>query len=284
MDSYYGTRDTQPITWWGRMPVYSATLLVIAHCLTFVLLALANPLGYGALIPHFVFSTSGLLEQFQIWQVFTYAFLSPLSLWFLVEMAMLFFFGQEVEKQLGRRIFLTLYTVLVLVPPAFLTLAGIFGASSVLAGSSAVHFAVFLAFVTLAPNAQFFFGIPAKWLAVGFFIFNSLILFSFMDWSRLTALWLDTAVAILLLRACGVHSLQFDFSSRRSEPTGIPSKLPIRQKKAAHPQKVSAGDPLEVIDPILDKISTTGLQSLTPAERQRLEKARAALLEKEKSN
>lgn len=283
-------RDNSPITWWGRLPVYATTILVMAHCAFFVFVALANPLGYQGFVEALAFSTFGVLEQYRLWQLVTYAFVSPISLWFLIEMAMLFFFGQEVEKFLGRNLFLKLYALLLLAPTVFLTIAGIFGFPATLAGSSIPHFCIFIAFAIIAPNALLLFSIPAKWIAVGFFVFSSLVYLSWMNWAYLSALWLDTAVAMFFLRACGVRSLQFGVPSMPSFPkkshpmksVGLPARGKTRvPDRRATKNSPSAKDPIESIDPILEKISTSGLQSLTPAEKLRLEKARSALLNRE---
>ena len=288
IDFFPSAKDNGPITWWGRLPVYATTLLVIAHFAAFVFVALAPPLGYAGFISHLVFSTDGILEQYQIWQLFTYAFVSQVSFWFLIELAMLYFFGQEVEKFLGRELFLKLYLLLILAPSIFLTVTGVFGQSSVLAGSSILHFCLFIAFAAIVPGALLFFSIPAKWFAVGFFVFQTLVLLSSMNWTMLSVLWLSVACTLLFLRACGVRSLQFGLPamgfplrrerrmhSSREVPSSKPQKSP--QAPARKPKK----DPIESIDPILEKISVSGLGSLTEAERHRLEKARAALMNRE---
>jgi membrane associated rhomboid family serine protease len=280
MDSFFGPRDGQPLTWWGRVPVYATTWLVVVHSAAFLLVALANPLGYSGLIPALVFSTEGVLGHFQVWQIITYAFVPQIGLWFLIEMLMLYFFGQEVEKFLGRQMFLTLYAILVLVPPFFLIFAGIFGHSSVLAGAGAPHFAIFVAFAAIAPGALLLFGIAAKWFAIGFFVFNSVVLLSALDWTRLSALWLDVAATILFLRGCGVRSLQWRWAEGPSRRRAIP-RMQMQPRESKSKVRITPRDPVDAIDPILEKISSQGLHSLTPAERARLEKARAALLQKE---
>ncbi len=269
--------DTQPIAWWGRLPVYATTLLVLLHCILFVFVSVSRPLGYAWLISECVFSSTSVLQQFHFWQLGTYAFISAPSLWFLVEMAMLYFFGLEIEKFLGRRVFLSLYGILLILPPLFLLLPALLGNASVLSGAGAIHFAIFVAFAAIMPNAQIFFSISAKWVAIVLFAFNSLILFSVLDWTALSALWLDTAATLFYLRHCGVRSLQFALPQEPAT-SGFPAQPP--QKKAI---KQVGSVPVIDIDPILEKISSQGLQSLTPTERRSLENARQALLEKEKS-
>ncbi len=276
-------QDSSPITWWGRIPVYASTLLVVAHCACFVFVALAAPLGYGPLISHLQFSSADLLGSFQIWQAVTYGFIPQLSLWFLVEMAMLYFFGQEVEKFIGRNSFLTLYGILLLLPPLFLTAAALLGYPTVLSGAGSIHFALFVAFAAISPNALMFFGIPSKWIAVGFFVFYTVLLIGGMAWTPLSVMWIDVAAALLFLRACGIHSLQFTLPIPGKVPARIiPFPAPAVKKTAPRLSKSSKQDPVQGIDPILEKISRTGLQSLTEAERAKLERARAALLEKDR--
>lgn len=276
-------RDTQPLSWWGTIPIYATTLLVAAHCLAFAFVSLAAPLGYEWLVSSMIFSSTGVLGSLQLWQIFTYAFISlPPSFWFLIEMAMLFYFGQEVEKFLGRRLFLTLYALLIAVPPFAFILAGIFGSSIVLAGAGSVHFSLFLAFAIIAPGAVMLFNISARWFAVGFFVFNTLILLSYQDWTRLSALWLDAATAILFLRGCGVRSVQGPGISFRMPTISSTAAFPFKKKESLQ-RELPPADPLHSIDPILEKISKQGIGSLTAVEKHRLEKARAALLQKEKS-
>lgn len=282
------TRGTGPITWWGKLPVYATTLLVVAHCSAFVFLALASPLGYAGVIPALVFSTSGVLEHYQIWQFVSYALVSNLSLWFLIEMAMLYFFGLEVERYLGRDLFLKLYVLLLVVPPAFLTLGGVFGIPSVLSGSGTIHFCLFLSFAAIAPGALMLFGIQAKWFAIGFFVFQTLIYLSALQWTGLSVLWLSAGLSMLFLRSCGVHSLQFLPKIQKDVGHFAPrapahARPPRREsaKKSAAPQKER--NPIDSIDPILEKISSSGIGSLTSEERRRLEKARAELLNRKNS-
>lgn len=276
-------RDTQPITWWGNIPVYATTILVLVHCLAFAFVSLAAPLEYGWLVSSLVFSSTSVLGSLQIWQIFTYVFISAPSFWFLIEMAMLYYFGQEVEKFLGRRLFLTLYALLVVIPPFAFILAGLFGSGIVLAGAGSAHFSMFIAFAVITPGAMLMFNISARWFAIGFFVFNSLILISYQDWTRFAALWLDVATTILFLRKCGVRSLQtpesnFHFPTIAEARSILPKKSATSTK-----QSFAQADPMHSIDPILEKISKHGIGSLTSAEKSRLEKARAALIEKEKA-
>lgn len=280
--------DNVPLAWWGRFPVYGTTYLVLAHMLCFVGTTLAMPLGGGALVSALTFSNQAVLQNFALWQVATYAFVHVPSLWFLIEMAMLYFFGTEVEKVFGRRQFFIFYTVLVLLPPLFLVAAGLFGPVLLLQGAGAVQMGIFLAFVALMPGVPIFFGIPAKWVWVGFLALNSLLGVAGGAWAALTALWLNTGATLLILRAWGVPwpfapqglDLFGGLAGGASESRSVWPAKSIKGTKVVPVRR----DPVENIDPILEKIARKGLGSLTPGEKARLEKARAQLLAKERSS
>src|SRR4030095_11076269 len=107
--------------------------------------------------PYLQFYSPAVWPGGQVWRLFTYAFIHAPTpsglLWFAVEMYMLFVFGREVERFIGRRAYVGLYLVLLLLPPVILTLFG-FWIRTAMAGSGALHFAIFVAFVTIYPNAQ----------------------------------------------------------------------------------------------------------------------------------
>lgn len=323
MNMWQKAPDTHPLTWCWGVPVYATTLLVVAHCIGFALAALSGLLGWGSFVMGLVFSTGSILERFTVWQLVTYAFVPlPLSVWFLVEMAMLYFFGLEVEKTLGRRLYLTLYALMILTPSVSLLFAGLFGTSTVLAGGFAVHFGLFVAFTLLAPGLPILLGIPAKWLALCLGVFNSLMLMAYEQWTGLFALWADVGVAWAVMASLGFawwpaflshrggssRATSVSAKPRQDEPRKSPEKSlweKLRSLPKADAAAVSSGqqgqgfsetagrshpsnygkadeDPLLEIDPILEKISSQGLESLTASERRKLELARTRLLQREK--
>ena len=80
-------------------------------------------------------------------------------------MYMLFVFGREVERFIGRRAFIALYLLLLFVPTLLLTVWG-FAERTAIGGSWALHFAVFVAFATIYPSLEMFLRIMAKWVAL----------------------------------------------------------------------------------------------------------------------
>ncbi len=279
------SKDNEPVGWWRGMPVYATTLLVIFYVFAFVFFALLIPFGFSGFVSKLLFSPAPIFSGFEIWRVVTYAFVSPLSLWFLVDMAILYFFGTEIEKFLGRREFFVLYGLLIVVPPAVLTLLWVFGVPVVLAGSGAVLLAVFLAFAAILPEVPLLFGIAAKWVAGVFFVFQSLLSFAGSDWGSFAALWVDACVVFFYLRWCGVRSLQFDFSGLFSVKKGGfretggwgGDRAERREGRGSR-----GGERRLSVDAILEKISVGGLESLTGEERDYLEKEREKMIGRER--
>jgi membrane associated rhomboid family serine protease len=278
------SEDYYPITWVGRVPIYVTTLLVIIHVLTMVGTTLM--MSIPALSPwleRLVFSSDSVLHQYTVWQFVTYAFINQPSIWFAVEMLLLYSFGREIEKFLGRSAFLWLYATLVLAAPMVLTLLGVLGVSSApLVGSGAIHFAVFVAFVMIYPNAEmFFFRIQAKWIALVLLGIYSLSYLTVHAWTNLGVLWLECACAVLMMRRAGVANAQFE-SWIPSQP--IEDREPPRRRlgNGKKEEKAVEQDLHETINPLLEKISRHGIGSLTKRERQHLEQARNALIEQEK--
>src|SRR5256886_14741833 len=157
--------DYRPVTWMGRYPVDVTTILVGIHVACAIVTAFLFAIGYAGIRNYAMFDSAQALLHAQVWRQVTYAFIQPPSgyalLWFAIEMYMLFFFGREVERFIGRRAYIWFYALLLFVPALILTVWGL-GTRTGLAGSGALHFAVFAAFVTLYPNVQFFLRIPAR--------------------------------------------------------------------------------------------------------------------------
>lgn len=276
------SEDYSPITWIGRMPVYATTLLVIGQVLGMIGTAIAMSLAgspfpaRSPILGPLIFSNLDILQNFKIWQFVTYAFVNEPSIWFAIEMWMLYAFGREVEKFLGRRSFLWLYLSLLLVGPVVLTALGLAHVPAALVGSGTLHFAIFVAFVVIYPGAQIFFSIQAKWVAAILLGIYSLQFLVGHAWELLGVLWLQCACAVLMLRYSGATNASFESWLPTLEDDVRPVRLARRREEPLE------SDPYESIDPLLEKISRHGIGSLTKRERQRLEQARAALLEREK--
>jgi hypothetical protein len=99
---------------WGRYPIHVPTLLVIVHVACMILPVSCSPLaGAGSRLCSCLDSAQ-VFSAGRVWQLATYAFVHPPSglIWFAIEMYMLFVFGREVERFIGRRAFIALYLCL----------------------------------------------------------------------------------------------------------------------------------------------------------------------------
>lgn len=265
--------NTSPLTWVGAFPVYTSTLLATIHAATMVLTALAMAAGAEALIQSLQFSSQAVLGHFAVWQFVTYAFVHRPEILFLLEIYLLVVFGSEIERFLGRRAFLVIYATLLLLPPLVLSAAGLAGLPSVYMGSSALHFGVFIAFASLYPGAEVLFSLQARWVALALLIISSLQFLAYSMWTSLGVLLLDCAAAFLL-----IHRFQ----------TGRFFELPRLSRPALRllprPEEAAPEEPLASIDGILEKISRSGMGSLTAKERALLEKARTELMKKDRKH
>lgn len=275
--------DYKPVTWVGRHPVDVTTLLVGAHVLLLVLTCFLVALGGGALLSLAMFDSAQVLVYGRVWQIVSYAFVHapyPVTalFWFAVEMYMLYAFGREVERFVGRRAFLTLYALLIWVPTVFLLLAGLWGRFGA-AGSATLHFGVFIAFACIYPNVEMsFIRIPMKWIAIILVAIGTLAAFANHDWASIIMLWTTVATVIVFaqLRGIGPELAWWSNFKSRLQPKPkfhvVPRSTP---RRVVEPENVH-----ESIDPVLDKISKHGINSLTASERRALDRARNRLLKK----
>ena len=270
--------DYRPVAWMGRYPVDVTTMLVGIHVVCAVLTCLLVAFGAGSLLESLQFDSAEVLAGGQIWRIATYAFVHAPSalLWFAIEMYMLFVFGREVERFVGRKGYIWLYLTLLIAPTILLTIWG-FWRRSGLSGSPALHFGIFVAFATIYPRVQMILSKDSAGNLQPDEVYTFQLLAGH-NWSDLAVVWasIATAFAFIEFRGAGpelawIGNLRQTF---RPKP-----KLYVVQKAASR-RVVESDDVYSSIDPILDKISKSGIGSLTDAERRQLDRARARLLKK----
>jgi len=271
--------DYRPVTWMGRYPVDVTTILVGLHVTCAILAAILIAFGAGSMLAYLQFDTAAVWSGGQVWRLLTYAFVHAPSalLWFAVEMYMLFVFGREVERFIGRRAYIVIYLILLIAPAAVLTVWGLWQRSA-LAGSPALHFGIFVAFATIYPRVELFLRIMAKWIALilaGVYTFQ---LLAYHAWTDLAVVWTSIGAAFLFieLRGAGPELVWWNNVKARFGPK---PKLHVVQKSVSR-RAVEPDDLYASIDPILDKISKSGIGSLTANERRLLNRERDRLLKK----
>src|SRR5712672_2818700 len=276
--------DYRPVAWMGRYPVDVTTMLVGVHVaaaiLAAILYTIVGMLGAASILAWLQFDSAALWSTGQVWRLFTYAFVHPPSalLWFAIEMYLLFVFGREVERFLGRRAYVALYGSLLVTPAALLTIWGLWERCGI-AGSPALHFGIFVAFAIIYPRVELLLRIQAKWIALILAAVYTFQLLAYHAWSDLMVLWTSIGVAFLFVELNGAGpelAWWNDFKARfASKP-----KYHVLPKPRARTggSRSESEDVYTSIDPILDKISKFGIGSLTASERRQLDRERERLL------
>lgn len=255
MSLFDSSRDREPLGYVRGVAVHATTVLVAFHVVALVVVAIVTSVaGWPG---RMIYSRDSVLAG-EVWRIATYVVLNEPTIFFLIEMYFLWIFGRDVEQHIGRRAFVRLYFLLLLVPPVLLL--AVPGAS--LSGAGSAHFAVFVAFATLFPEAMFWGRIPARTVVLvllGIYVLADIM---WHDWSSLVALLAASGTAFAVI---GYEQGRWTF------------RLPQRAPRL----KVLKPEPVPVnVDAILDKVAKSGLDSLTRDERTALERARSQLLGK----
>jgi membrane associated rhomboid family serine protease len=266
-------------------PQWSMTLLLLAvNVAVFFLQKLVGP----SFEHNLALSNRGL-AQGHIWELLTFQFLHGSFFHLLFNCLAIFFFGRLVEDRLGRATFLKIYLISGTVGGLFhCAMAALmpqhFGMTAVV-GASAGALGLLAAATMLDPNmtilAYFIIPIRAKfflYLAGGFSLLYMVLApnsqtahsahlggllagVAYMRWGSLLESFLDSMRA----RSASRRFLKAQTRSWARNKARRPEDLP--------PEEFISRE----VDPILDKISMHGIQSLTPREREILEAARAKM-------
>jgi membrane associated rhomboid family serine protease len=285
-DRYYMRRPAFQFRW-------SATVvLLVVNVVAFIL---QNVLYRFSTIPvnaWFALSVEGLRHGFA-WQLLTYQFMHGGWLHLLLNCWAIYVFGREVEETLGRSIFVTLYFTSGVIGGLFQALAGVllggmFAAPVV--GASAGAFGLVAAFATLYPERPLmlllFFIIPVNMRAKFLLLFSAVLtLFGIvvpMDNIAHAAHLGGMITGIVFVRYAIYWHWQWPRLRRtRPQPVRPLVKAPLRKAAQWGQSNARVDEDLppeeflsKAVDPILDKISAHGIQSLTERERRILETAR----------
>jgi membrane associated rhomboid family serine protease len=216
-----------------------------------------------ALIPDEV--TSG-----QLWRIVTWPLANGFErqlLWVIVSIAVLWYFGSRLEEQVGRTKFAWFLTMIILIP-------GLVGTALDLpqAGVHTVQLVVLLVFIAEYPNVRFFFGIPAWVLGAVYVAAEVLQLTGDRDGKHLLFFVVSLVVGALAARGVGMLEAypwipKISMPHRRREPRR--SRRPaVVTGPWVGSTTVSAAQ--SELDELLDKISASGMNSLSKAEKERL--------------
>jgi membrane associated rhomboid family serine protease len=253
--------------------------------------------GYPLRIPfgdYFALSVEGLRHGY-VWQLLTFQFMHAGLLHILLNCWVIYVFGRVIEETLGWKKFLTLFLTSGVIGGLFQMLAAVlwpeyFGGPVV--GASAGAFGLVAAFAMLFPDRELtlllFFVLPLRLTAKMLLILSAVvagagIIFPMNHIANAAHLGGMLTGLIFVRLLVQTPRLPWRFGARGAAARKFVS---VRAAKSGSWHS-SAGEPGEEqttdefvkseVDPILDKISAQGIQSLTERERKVLEKARARM-------
>ena len=334
---YSGTdRDDDSTTWFsvGQLPVTTTTLVVLVWVATLLVWTAEGP--RHAVSEQMAFFP-GEVRSGEIWRLFTWPWAHiDFSLWDIISAAIVWLFGTDLEREIGRKRMATLLgSAILIIPLAAVLWSSLLSQETLFADFDLLALTIVLLFCAEHPTRPFFFGIPAWVIAaviVALEVVNDL---ANRDWVRLLTVLLAAALIALVARKVGLLS-SYDkvpdlklpkrkpkppardganaSGLRRSDPRGDAAPGPGRSgtpKPPKPPKESRRSGPLwgsgrkdddtdaEIVqmpprrtpspaassvpdvsaddlalDALLDKIADSGLDSLTPAERQSLDDLR----------
>ncbi len=251
----------------GAVEIGSAALLALM-CIVSVFVYALEPVDKPtlrrlALIP-------SEIKSGQVWRVVSWPLANGLDqqiLWVLVAVAVLWYFGSRLEAQVGRTRMAWYLAAIIFIP-------GLVGTALDLpqAGVHTVQLVVLLTFIAQYPNVRFFFGIPAWVLGAVYVAAEVLQLSGDRAGKRLLFFVVSLIVGALAARAVGMLD-EFPWIPKISVPHR--NRQPRRSRRPAvvagpwGGQTSVSADQSE-LDDLLDKISASGMDSLSKSEKQRL--------------
>jgi membrane associated rhomboid family serine protease len=291
-----GDRDymRQPAYQEPRLSLTVLLIIINAVCFLVTWLAEFHPHNKIFIEDYLALSLEGI-EHGYIWQFLTFQFLHAGWMHIIFNCLGLYFFGRTVETMLGRSRFLGLYlTSGVLggvVQMLFsLVLPHYFNPEAAVVGASAGVFGLVAAFAYL--NWQEYFTVVIYFFPVT--MRGRTLFWGILAYASFSLLLINTGIANAA-HLGGILTGYFyarqiakggwpygGHSGRSSPPQELVSR--IKESKFWHANAAPPAEDLSTeeylqkeVDPILDKISQHGIQSLTAREKQILEKARAKM-------
>ena len=258
----YYTSDFYP--WFKHSFKGAVKTLIIINLILFIFPLIAPGFNWVllfGLIPGFVF------KRFMFWQLFTYMFLHAGIIHLLFNMLMLWMFGQALEAAWGRKGFLYYYffTGIGAALCSFITspnsLVPVVGASGAIYG-------ILLAYAMMYPDTiiLLFFIFPMK-IKYAIFIFAGLNLYgAFSSGASGIAYFAHLGGGLF-----GYLYLRSEWIKRKLVNFNTAGLNSFFKKTRTGKQRKAKKDLDSEVDRILDKISKSGLESLTKKERETLE-------------
>ena len=282
----------RPNDGWFRVGRYDATTVDILCAL-----AVGSMFVYGFSISawsRLLFNTA-LVREFEIWRLVTWPIATPPEFFPLLGIVFFWVFGQQLEGLFGRNKFLVWVTLVTIIPAVLSTalsaLSSEFNLDSFEFGLSTLFLGGIWVYAATYPGVRWFEVIPLWAIAGVFTMLNVLQYAGANATGQVLFLLMACAVALVAGRSLGLATgwpiphipLTGEgggSSRRRSKPArskprrGSGDRVvegPWQRGPAPQPPRVvaSPADQAE-LDSLLDKIGAQGMDSLTGAEKKRL--------------
>lgn len=275
----------------GQERNYSAAMILFVSIIGIFLLQQIDAVyNGGRIIDYLELSNRGVGRGY-VWQLVTYQFLHAGLLHIFFNLLVLWHFGRAVEDMIGTRRFLQAFffagivgglvqLLLGVIAPGVFGRGGTVGASASIMGLLAV-------FATIEPYASVgFWGFPlrARHLVIGYAVFSLFFILvpsmpGVAHGAHLGGILAGIAFVKWFMHAdWSMPKIKFKAQPREAELVAAPSGGGQKKGKQMVEEDLPSGDFIsKEVDPILDKISAHGIQSLTERERRILEAARAKM-------
>jgi membrane associated rhomboid family serine protease len=267
----------------GSIEVTTTVLVVVLSIVSVIEWAIEG--NVGPLQRNITLSPHDVVDG-QVWRLVTWPLAYPfgIGLWDLLYIAFFWYFGTEIESLLGKKRmawFLGLIAVglgllwVALVELTSISNGALSGAFQ-LWGLNQIELMVLLVFIAEYPGRRFFFNIPGWVIGVVIVGISVLGYVGNRQWLYLINFLLGLVVTALIARSLGLMSewRWLPHLSVRRRPRRPRQRRPSGPTVVQGPWEPPAAPPVSrdqaALDALLDKISASGMDSLTGSEREQL--------------
>ncbi len=262
-------------------------ILLIFNVVIFLFQQFARLVAPYVVETYFGLNHAGLIGNHFYWQLVTYMFLHGGWLHLFFNMFALWMFGSEIERHYGSRFFMLYYIfsglgagVCIAIMNWVLASGNSISALTPTMGASGAIYALLLAYGMTWPNREvylyFLFPVKMKYLLIGYGLiefFGTLNTLGGQGGNISNVGHLGGLLTGLILFASGFarNGSGGFFSSKKNPVSDFLKKQRVEKKRQEIEKRIKAK---EIIDRLLDKIASEGVQSLSAQEKNDLEWAR----------
>jgi len=258
----------------GQLDITTTALLVI--------LGVASMFWYAidkVSLEKLAFIGPSVRQDGEIWRLATWPIVNPPTrIWVVLTLAFFWFVGHRIEDRIGRIRFTIMILLMTVIPAAIVSLFDFTAQTGQAYGLSILAIALLTIYAFDSPGAVWFFNIPL-WIIASVFVLLDVL--QYLGDRRFGALLIELGailVGTVMARQYGMLD-DLAFIPRVAGKRTAPSKR--RTKRQGGPTVVTgpwAGSPQTThtavdqmeLDGLLDKISASGIDSLSRGEKARL--------------